>query len=89
MTDADKNFLHTDVTEKIIACAYDVYNKLGFGLSEKVYENAMLIKIAQKGLSAKQQSAVNVYIEKQLVGEYFADITVEDKIIVLLKAVAT
>jgi GxxExxY protein len=89
MIKADKNFLHAELTERVIACAYDVYNQLGFGFSEKVYENAMMIKIAQKGLEAVQQAPVNVFFEKQLVGEFFPDILVENKIIVELKAVST
>jgi hypothetical protein len=48
MIKADNNLLYADITDKIIACAYDVYNKLGFGFSEKVYENSMMIKLAQK-----------------------------------------
>ena len=89
MITADKNYLHAELTDKIIACAYDVYNQLGFGFSEKVYENAMMIKIAQKGLTAVQQAPVNVFFEKQLVGEYFPDLLVENKVIVELKAVST
>ncbi|MBI3583122.1 MAG: GxxExxY protein [Nitrospinae bacterium] len=72
----------------LIGCAYEVYNKLGGGFLEKVYENAMMIKLKEKGLSAIQQSHVNVYFEGNLVGEYFADILVEDKVIVELKAVS-
>ena len=89
MITADKNYLHAELTDKIIACAYDVYNQLGFGFSEKVYENAMMIKIAQKNLTAVQQVPVNVFFEKQLVGEYFPDLLVENKVIVELKAVST
>jgi GxxExxY protein len=89
MITADKNYLHAELTDKIIACAYDVYNQLGFGFSEKVYENAMMIKIVQKSLTAVQQYPVNVYFEKQLVGEYFPDLLVDNKVIVELKAVST
>jgi len=89
MITADKYYLHAELTDKIIACAYDVYNQLGVGFSEKVYENAMMIKIAQKNLTAVQQVPVNVFFEKQLVGEYFPDLLVENKVIVELKAVST
>jgi GxxExxY protein len=89
MIKSDKNFLHAELTDKIIACAYDVYNQLGFGFSEKAYENSMMIKIAQKGLTAFQQALVNVFFEKQLVGEFFSDILVENKVIVELKAIST
>jgi GxxExxY protein len=85
---SNKNYIHSDVTEKIISCAYDVYNKLGFGFLEKVYENALMIKLGEKGLSASQQSPVNVTFEGTLVGEYFADILVDNKVIVELKAVS-
>jgi GxxExxY protein len=88
MINADKKLLHAEITDKIIACAYDVHNKLGFGFSEKVYENAMMIKLSQKQLPSVQQAPVNVYFEDQLVGEYFADIFVDNKIIVELKAVS-
>lgn len=86
--DKDNALLHAELTDKIIACAYDVYNQLGFGFSEKVYENAMTIKIAQKSLAVVQQAPVNVFFEKQLVGEYFPDLLVENKVIVELKAVS-
>jgi GxxExxY protein len=88
MIKADNNLLFAEVTDKIIACAYDVYNKLGFGFAEKVYENAMMIKLSQKQLQSSQQAPINVHFEDQLVGEYFADIFVDNKIIVELKAVS-
>ncbi len=88
MIKAEKDLLYGETTDKIIASAYDVYNKLGFGFSEKVYENAMMIKLAQKQLAAIQQAPINVHFEGQLIGEYFADIFVDNKIIVELKAVA-
>ena len=56
MIKADNNLLHAEITDKIIACAYDVHNKLGFGFSEKVYENAMMIKLSQKQLPSVQQA---------------------------------
>lgn len=79
--------MFAETTDKIIACAYDVYNKLGFGFSEKVYENAMMIKLTQKQLPSIQQAPINVHFEDQLVGEYSADIFIDNKIIVELKAV--
>ena len=88
MIKADKNLLHSDLTDKIIACAYDVYNQLGFGFSEKIYENAMMIKLAQKDVQAVQQSPIKVYFEGQLIGEYVIDIFVNEKVIVELKAVS-
>ena len=88
MIKADKNLLYSDLTDKIIACAYDVYNQLGFGFSEKVYENAMMIKLSQKGVKAVQQAPANVFFEGRLVGEYYIDIFAEEKVIVELKAVS-
>jgi GxxExxY protein len=88
MINADKKLLHAEITDKIIACAYDVHNKLGFGFSEKVYENAMMIKLSQYKLSSIQQAPINVHFEGQCVGEYFADIYVDNKIILELKAVS-
>lgn len=88
MINSDTNLQHADITDKIISCAYDVHNQLGFGFSEKVYENAMMIKLAHKGPTAVQQTPVNVFFEKQLVGEYFPDLLVESKVIVELKAVS-
>ncbi len=89
MIRADNNYIHSELTDKIIGCAYDVYNQLGFGFMEKVYENAMMIKLPQKGLEVVQQAPINVYFEDKLVGEYFADILVNNKIILEFKAVSS
>jgi GxxExxY protein len=89
MIRADDNHIHSGLTDKIIGCAYDVYNQLGFGFMEKIYENAMMIKLPQKGLEVVQQAPINVYFEDKLVGEYFADILVSNKIILEFKAVST
>jgi GxxExxY protein len=88
MINSDNGLLHAEITDKIIAAAYEVYNQLGFGFSEKVYENAMMIKIAQKNLKAVQQAPISVLFESSLVGEYFADMLVEDKVIVEFKAIS-
>ena len=88
MITADNNLMHAETTDQIITCAYDVYNKLGFGFTEKVYENAMMIKLSKKNLPSIQQAPINVRFEDQLVGEFFADIFVDSKIILELKAVA-
>lgn len=88
MIKTDSKLLFAEITDKIIASAYDVYNKLGFGFSEKVYENALMIKLKQKELPVIQQAPINVYFETQLIGEFFADILVDNKIILELKAVS-
>ena len=74
------------LTEKIIKVFYKVYNKLGYGFLEKVYENAMMIEMRKEGIPAVSQYAIKVYYENNIVGEYFADILVADKVIVEIKA---
>jgi hypothetical protein len=64
---------HADVTEKIIQAFYTVYNQLGYGFSEKVYQNALALELAKLGLQVEQQKQIAVYYDGQLVGEYFSD----------------
>ncbi len=78
--------LHEDITEKIISSFYKVYNELGFGFLEQVYENALLIELSSLGLLCSKQVPVKVYYEGEVVGNYFADILVENKVILELKA---
>lgn len=78
--------LHEEITETIIKSFYTVYNKLGYGFLEKVYENALLLELRREGLNCAKQVPIEVYYEKTSVGNYFADILVEDKIILELKA---
>ena len=75
------------ITEKIIGCAFTVSNTLGTGFLEKVYENALAHEIRNSGLSVKQQYPIHVYYDEQLVGDYVADLFIEDCVIVELKAV--
>ncbi|HEY2972447.1 MAG TPA: GxxExxY protein [Pyrinomonadaceae bacterium] len=75
-----------DVTEKIIGCAYTVHNKLGPGFLEKVYENALRIELEKLGLRVKQQEPINVTYDGQVVGEYYADLWVNDRVVIELKA---
>jgi GxxExxY protein len=75
-----------DITEKIIACAFTVHQKLGAGFAEKVYENAVIIELRKLGFDVKQQFPITVYYEGNQVGEFFADILVENKIVCELKA---
>lgn len=79
-------FKHQDITEKIIKAFYNVYNSLGYGFLEKVYENAMMIELKSLGLNCAKQKPISVSYKNKNVGEYFADIIVEDKIIIELKA---
>ena len=76
------------ITEKIIASAFKVSNTLGIGFVEKVYENALTIKMRKDGLKVLQQHPIRVEYEDAIVGEFFADLLVEDRILVELKAVS-
>ncbi len=78
--------LHEELTKVIIDCFYRVYNQLGYGFLEKVYENAFVIELRKQGLIANQQQAISVYYDDIEVGNYFADIIVEDTVILELKA---
>ena len=80
--------LHKELTDRIIACFYKVYTNLGYGFLEKVYQNAMLIELNKNGLKAISQYPIKVNYNGVSVGEYFADIIVEDKVIIELKASA-
>ncbi len=75
-----------DLSEKIIQAFYKVYNELGFGFVEKVYENALLMELRAMGLFCIKQKPVKVYYNTQIIGEFFADIVVNDSIILELKA---
>ena len=77
------------ITDKIIGCAFEVSNGLGAGFLEKVYENALCIELRRAGLAVLQQHAVPVTWRGQVVGDYFADLLVEDTVIVELKSVKT
>jgi GxxExxY protein len=76
-----------ELTEKIIGCAYAVHNTLGAGFLEKVYENALGIELEEAGLRVAQQQPIPVHYRGQLVGDFFADLTVEGRVIIELKAV--
>ena len=78
---------YKDLTEKIIGCAYRVYNTMGFGFLESVYEKCLLIELKKAGLRAQAQQPIKVLYDGQIVGEFIADIVVEDIIILELKSV--
>ena len=78
--------LHKEITEKIIKCFYKVYNTLGYGFLEKVYENALAIELRKIGFEVKCQFPINVYYESEIVGDYYADIIVNNLVIIELKA---
>jgi GxxExxY protein len=81
------NTEHKKLTEQIIGCAYKVYNAMGFGFVESVYEKCMVIALRKAGLIVECQKAINVYYDGELVGEFIADLLVNDTIIVELKSV--
>lgn len=76
-----------ELSKKIIGAVFEVSNVLGAGFLEKVYENALNRELNLKGLKTQQQASLKVYYKDELVGDYFADILVENEIIVELKAV--
>lgn len=78
--------LHENITKKIIEAYYQVYNKLGYGFLERVYQKALLIELRNRGLECKEEYPIKVYYEDQLVGEYRADILVNDCVIIENKA---
>jgi GxxExxY protein len=82
----DEEF-YRSITEQIIGSAYKVGNCLGTGFLEKVYENALFYEVSKSGLKVQQQYPINVFYENLVVGEYFADLLVEDEVVVELKAV--
>ncbi|MBN1558629.1 GxxExxY protein [candidate division KSB1 bacterium] len=78
---------YEDLSRKIIGCAYQVHNKMGFGFLESVYEKCLLIELEKSGLVAKAQCPITVYYDNQVVGDFAADVIVEDVIILELKSV--
>ena len=78
---------HETITRTVIGCAFEVINELGAGFLESVYEKAMLLALRQKGLSVLSQHPVKVMFRGECVGEFYADIFIEGKVIVELKAV--
>ena len=78
---------HRELTEEIIGCAYRVYNKMGFGFLESVYEKCMIIELRKAELDAESQKHLTVCYEDEIVGEFVADIIVNDLIVLELKSV--
>jgi len=82
------NYLYSDLTGNIIQCVNEVHKILGYGFLEKVYENALILTLLKAGLQVVQQAPVNVMFDGKIVGEYIADVLVENKIVLELKAVS-
>lgn len=83
------DYKYSDLTEEIIKCFYKVYNELRYGFLEKVYHNALLIELQNEELKVESQKPIKVCYEGDVVGEYFADMIVEDVVILELKAAET
>lgn len=81
-----EEYLFKEETDRILSAFYDVYNSLGYGFLERVYQNALYQELRRRGFHCEAQKQITVYFKGQKVGEYFADILVNDSIILELKA---
>ena len=87
MDEPKTDLKHKEITDKILYAFYKVvYPQLGYGFLEKVYENALCIVLSDLGLNVRQQAPILVHFQGQVVGEYFADLLVEDLVLVEMKA---
>jgi len=84
--DSPPSLEHSEVTDKIIGVFYDVYNELGYGFLESTYAEAMVIALAQSGLPAVREVPVPVWFRGKKVGQYYADMLVDDRVLLELKA---
>lgn len=80
------NLLHRNLSDTILKIYFEVYNELGYGFLEKVYQNTMYFELKSQGYKVEAQKQIKVYYKSQLVGDYFADLLIEDSIILELKA---
>jgi GxxExxY protein len=78
---------HSDLTKQIIGCAYNVFNTLGAGFLESVYHQSLLIELREAGFEVESQVSLDVFYKTQPVSCFLADIIVENKVIVELKAI--
>ena len=78
--------LHKELTDKILKAFYDVYNELGYGFLEKVYQNSLMIELKARGFQAEAQKQIKVFYKGNEVGDYYADIIVNELVILELKA---
>jgi GxxExxY protein len=78
---------HEELTNKIIGCAYNVFNQLGFGFLESVYQKARIIELSKFNLKVESEKPLKVYYSNQVVGDFFVDMYIEDTVIVELKSV--
>lgn len=80
------NLLHQNLSDTILKIYFEVYNELGYGFLEKVYQNAMYFELKSQGYKVEAQKQIKVYYKSQLVGDYFADLLIDNSIILELKA---
>jgi GxxExxY protein len=80
--------LYKELTERVIKCFYNVYSELGSGFLESVYEKSLMVEFESIGIGAEYQKSLNIHYKNRLVGEFRADIVVEGKIIIEIKAVS-
>lgn len=78
--------LHKELSESILKVFYDVYNELGYGFLEKVYQNAMYLELKSLGFKVEPKRQIKVYYKNEVVGDFFADLLINDVIILELKA---
>ena len=79
--------LHKELTDKILKAFFDVYNELGYGFLERVYQNSLFLELKARGIQVEAQKQIKVYYKGNEVGEYYADMVVENLVILELKAV--
>ena len=84
---SQKTMKYEEITQKIIGAAYQVYNTLGFGFLESVYKKGMIIELAKDNLKVEAEKPLKVYYDKQVVGDFYVDLFVEDAVLVELKSV--
>ena len=77
---------HKELTSKIIECAYKVHKELGFGFLESVYQNALLVELENSGLRAETEHRIQVSYAGKVVGDFSADLLVEDQVLLELKS---
>ena len=78
--------LHKTLTDSLIKVFYEVYNELGYGFLERVYQNAMFLELRDRNFKVEAQKRIKVYFKTVEVGEYFADLLIDDTVIIELKA---
>ena len=81
------DYKYSDISKEIIGAAYEVHNTLGSGFLEKVYQNALMVELKLRKIGAEAEKPITVHYRGEMVGNYIADIVVEDKIIVEIKAI--